>query len=141
MNVTKLAARVLGLVLVGAVLTAQALSDNQKAEIEERIKPAGSVCLKGDTGCGAATASVGGGAQSPEDIYNSNCMACHATGAAGAPKTGDVAGWKPRIGKGIDTLYTHAIKGFNGMPPMGLCMSCSEDDIKAVVDYIVEKSQ
>ena len=141
MKMMKGAAALVGILLVGTVLSAQALSEKQKADIEERIKPAGSLCLEGDSGCGAATASAGGAAKSPEDIYNGSCMACHGTGAAGAPKMGDAAAWGPRIGKGIETLYTHAIGGFNGMPPKGLCMGCSEDDIKGVVDYIVSKSK
>ncbi len=136
-SVVKLA----GLLLLGMALTANAVSDKQKAEIEERIKPVGEVCLEGDSGCGAAVAAASGGAASPEDIYNTNCMACHATGAAGAPKMGDVADWSDRMGKGIDQVYANAIGGINGMPAMGLCMTCSDDDIKAVVDYILENSQ
>lgn len=140
MKMSKKLAAVLALVWLGVALTANALSEQQTAEIEERIKPAGSVCLEGDNECGAV-AAASGGAKSPEDIYNANCMACHATGAAGAPKMGDAAAWSPRIAQGADTLYSHAINGLNGMPPKGLCMSCSEDDIKAVVDYIVENSK
>jgi cytochrome c5 len=45
-----------------------------------------------------------------------------------------------RLDKGIETLYTHAIEGFNGMPPMGLCATCSEDEMHAAVDYILENS-
>lgn len=140
MKMNKKLAGLLALVCLGVTLTANALSEKQTAEIEERIKPAGSVCLEGDNECGAV-AAASGGAKSPEDIYNSNCMACHATGAAGAPKMGDAAAWAPRVAKGMDTVYGHAINGFNGMPAKGLCMSCSDDDIKAVVDYIVENSK
>lgn len=137
----KLTALGLGALFIGTVMTAHALSDKQRSEIEERIKPAGEVCLQGDSSCGSAVASAGGGAKSPEDIYNTNCMACHATGAAGAPKMGDAAAWSDRLGKGIDQVYANAINGINGMPAKGLCMSCSDDDIKAVVDYIVDNSQ
>jgi cytochrome c5 len=63
---------------------------------------------------------------------------CHSSGAAGAPTLGDIAGWAPRIGQGIDTLHTHAI---SDMPAKGLCMDCSDDEIKVTVDYIVSKSQ
>lgn len=141
MNMKKSLAGILVVMGLGVAMAANALSEKATQELEERIKPTGSVCLEGDSGCGAAGAAASGGAKSPEDIYNSNCMACHATGAAGAPKMGDAAAWSPRIAKGMDTLHTHAIKGFNGMPAMGLCMSCSEDDIMAVVDYIVENSK
>ncbi len=130
-----------GLVLLGVAVSAHGISDKQRAAIEERIQPVGKVCLEGDNSCGAAVAAASGGAKSPEDIYNSNCMACHTTGAAGAPKLGDVAAWTGRLDKGIEQVYANAIGGINGMPAKGLCMSCSDDDVKLVVDYIVENSK
>jgi len=68
-------------------------------------------------------------------------MACHATGAAGAPKVGDVAAWAPRISQGLETLVSHAIKGLNAMPPRGTCGDCSDEEIGATVEYMVGKSQ
>jgi cytochrome c5 len=116
-----------------------AQTDAQKAAIAERIKPAGNVCLQGDAKCGAAAAAAG--PRSGEDIYKTSCLACHGTGAGGAPKLGDKAAWAPRIAQGMDTLYTHAIGGIRGMPMKGTCMNCSDDDIKATVDYIVKGSK
>ena len=66
---------------------------------------------------------------------------CHASGAAGAPKLGDVAAWAPRVAAGNDTLYSNAIGGFKGMPAKGLCFDCSDDEIKAAVDHMVSNSQ
>jgi cytochrome c5 len=119
-----------------SVITFAAVKD----EMNARLTPVGDMCMSGDT-CAAAPIVVASGPRSGEDIYNKSCIACHGSGAAGAPKLGDVAGWTPRIGQGIDTLYTHAIKGFNGMPAKGLCMDCSEDEIKVTVDYMVNNSQ
>ncbi len=110
-----------------------------KDEIADRIAPEGSLCMSGDD-CAAAPVAVVSGPRSGADVYNT-CAACHNTGAAGAPKLGDVAGWAPRIAKGNDTLYDHAINGFNGMPAKGLCGNCSDDEIKAAVDYMVAESQ
>lgn len=118
-----------------------ALTDTQRTELEERIKPAGEICMQGDSSCGAAMASSGGGAKSGKDIFNSSCMACHSTGAGGAPKMGDKAAWSDRIGKGVDSVYANAIKGFNGMPPKGTCMSCSDEEIQVTVDYMLKNSQ
>jgi len=74
-------------------------------------------------------------------VYDKTCVACHAVGVAGAPKFGDKALWAPRIAQGIDTLYTHSIKGFQGkagmMPPKGGNMGLSDADMKAAVDYMV----
>ena len=111
-----------------------------KDEVNARLSPVGTICMAGDT-CAAAPVVVASGPRSGEDIYGKSCIACHASGAAGAPKLGDVAAWAPRIGKGIDALYTGAINGINGMPAKGLCMDCSEDEIKVTVDYMVSKSQ
>lgn len=69
------------------------------------------------------------------------CLSCHWVGALDAPRFGSKDEWAPRIAKGIDTLYQHAIHGFNSMPPKGTCQICSEEDIKELVDYIVRKSQ
>lgn len=133
--------KLIGLLILGVALSANAVSDKNRAAIEERIQPVGSLCLEGDSSCGSAVAAGGGAAKSVDEIYNSTCMACHATGVAGAPKMGDVAAWSARIDQGLDVLYTHAIDGLNGMPAKGLCMTCSDDDVKAVVDYMIEKSQ
>lgn len=111
--------------------------------IAERIQPVGSVCVEGED-CGTAAAAgeeVASGPRSGEQVYNGACAACHATGAAGAPKTGDAAAWSSRIAQGNATLVKHAIEGLNAMPPKGMCMDCSDDEIKAAVEYMVNKSK
>lgn len=113
------------------------------AKVDARTKPDAKVCLQGEE-CGSAApvvaADAGGAAKTPEEMYGA-CAACHNTGAAGAPKLGDKDAWAPRIAKGQDTLYSNAIDGINMMPPRGTCAACSDDDIKAIVDYMVEESQ
>jgi cytochrome c5 len=76
-----------------------------------------------------------------QQTYQSTCQACHATGAAGAPKVGDKEAWAPRIATGMDALYSSAINGKNVMPPKGTCASCTDDELKAAVDYMVSQSQ
>ncbi len=119
------------------------LSDAQKAQIEERIKPVGEVCLQGDSSCATAAAPVASGPRSGEEVYNAACMACHMTGAAGAPKLGDVAAWSDRIAKGMDALHDAGINGVpgTGMIAKGGCMNCSDEEVIAAVDYMVENSQ
>lgn len=130
------------LALLGLCISVFAMTDQQRADLEERIKPAGQVCMEGDSSCGSVSASGSGGSgKSAEEIYNTSCMACHTTGAAGAPKIGDAAAWDERLGKGIEEVYANAINGINGMPPKGTCMSCSDEEIEATVDYIVENSK
>jgi cytochrome c5 len=68
-------------------------------------------------------------------------MACHGTGAAGAPMKGNKGQWAPRIEKGLEQLVANAISGINAMPPKGTCMDCSDEEIHSVVEYMVNASQ
>jgi len=78
-----------------------------------------------------------------EQKYMASCFACHSTGAAGAPKVGEgmAAEWEPRLEKGIETVVANAINGINTMPAKGLCFDCTDDDLKAIVEYMIENSQ
>ena len=76
-----------------------------------------------------------------KSIYDTKCMACHATGVAGAPKFGDKEAWAPRIATGMDTMLTNATNGIRAMPPMGTCMDCTEDQLKAAIQYMVDAAQ
>lgn len=132
----------LPLLLALVSLTAFALTEQQQKSVMERIEPVGKVCLEGDSSCGVATVASSG-PKSGEDVFNSSCMACHSTGAGGAPKTGDKVAWAPRIAKGMDALYSSGVNGVagTGMIAKGGCMSCSDDEVNAAVDYMVKNSQ
>ena len=130
-------------ILLATSAFAVELSDRQRAEIEERIAPVGEVCLQGDSSCGGAAVAASSGPRSGEDVYTSACMACHTTGAGGAPMLGDVAAWADRIAKGNDALYASGVDGVpgTGMIAKGGCMNCSDEEIHAAVDYMVAGSQ
>ncbi|NKI18355.1 cytochrome c5 family protein [Spongiibacter sp. KMU-166] len=72
------------------------------------------------------------------DRYKKSCYACHGFGANGAPKTGSAEDWAPRLEKGMDTLVKHAAEGFGTMPPKGLCFDCSNEDFKALIEFMAE---
>ncbi len=117
---------------------------NTEAAIAERIHPFGSVCVEGKecaANQGVAGAQVASAAKSGEEVFKASCFSCHGTGAAGAPKLGDKAAWAPRIAKGMDTLLKSATSGLNAMPPKGLCMTCSDDELKGAVKYMVDGSK
>ena len=73
-------------------------------------------------------------------IYIHACQVCHQYGQAGAPRIGDGANWLLRAKQGREVLYEHTIKGFNSMPIRGGCVTCSDRDIRASVDYILHQS-
>ena len=109
-------------------------------DIAERIKRVGDVCVEGADCASAAFTStvVTTGGASVESNFNKSCATCHNSGVAGAPKYADAAAWAPRIGKGMDTLYASTINGLPpAMPQKGMCFSCSDDDLRALVDYMV----
>ena len=138
---------ILALVALFAAFSVAAvdLTDAQRDAISERIRPVGESCMAGDASCGGAggDAAVGGAARSGEEVYNTACLACHTTGAGGAPRIGDAAAWADRIAKGMDVLYDHGINGVPGTTMMakGGCMSCSDEEVNAAVDFMVSSSQ
>ncbi|WP_202941573.1 c-type cytochrome [Alteromonas macleodii] len=118
------------------VFAAQA-QEMSNDEIAERIKPVGQVHVAGVAAAGNAGAT--GGAKSGEDVYNSACVACHSAGVLGAPKLHVAADWQPRLDeRGLDGVWQNALNGINAMPPRGTCGNCSDDEIKAAIEYMIE---
>jgi cytochrome c5 len=79
--------------------------------VAKRLQKVGSVMIRDASG--PAVLRTG------EQVFQAQCGACHATGAAGAPKFGDAAAWGPRVKTGYDALLTSALKGKNAMTPQG----------------------
>lgn len=79
--------------------------------------------------------------ESAANIVNNTCALCHKTGMMNAPKLGNASDWAPSIAKGVNTLYSNAINGFNMMPARGGNADLSDGDIKAAVDYMLSGAQ
>lgn len=120
-----------------------------KGNIEDRIKPIGTLAIAGvapanasagnDTNVDNILASADSN-KSAEELYTA-CAACHNAGVLNAPKLGDKAGWGARLDKGVEALYAGAINGIGSMPAKGGRADYSDDDIKKVVDYMLESVQ
>jgi cytochrome c5 len=80
-------------------------------------------------------------AREGKEIYDTKCFTCHAAGVAGAPKLGDKAAWAPRIETGMDAMMVTVIKGKGAMPPKGTCMDCTDDELKATTQYMVDAAK
>lgn len=127
--------------MIMGIMATHVGGDDAKAaaeEIADRLKPVGEVAI-------GEVKPAAGGAIDGKKVYESICQACHATGAAGAPKVGDKGAWGSRIGQGKDTLFKHAIAGFTGksgtMPAKGGNPALSDAEIKAAVEHMVGLSK
>lgn len=139
MQLTKRITLLIGLtaILFSATVFSQTMAEG---DIEERIAPVGNVYLDGEI-VTASTASAPGepaGPRSGEKVYNTYCVACHGTGAAGAPIKGDAAAWVDRVAQGEEILIKHAIAGFNAMPARGTCGDCSDEEMTATVQFLIK---
>lgn len=127
-----------------------------QAQLAERIRPEGRLCLEGAedeceveaTQVAAAEPDEAEPTDDPDEIdgaqvYDSACAACHTGGVAGAPRTGDDAGWTARLEKGYDTLLEHSIDGFTGdaghMPARGGQPDLTDEQVAAALDYMLEQ--
>ena len=136
------------LIILASNLTSDVAEYKPEEVVVGNIKAVGMVSVAGESPPEPAPAMAAAAAdatpaepRSGEAVYNTSCMSCHNTGAAGAPKLGDAAAWAPRIAAGKDSLMANAVNGLNAMPPKGLCMDCSDEEMMAVVDYMVQNSQ
>lgn len=120
-------------------LTASQAADTpttREAFIQQNTAPMGLVDVAGASAAPAAAKPLSGA-----ERYKTTCALCHDTGAAGAPKVGNKAAWAARLAQGEAALVKAAIHGLNAMPPRGGCASCSDDEIKATVDYMISQSK
>ncbi len=93
--------------------------------VAQRLRPVGTVDLRD------ANAPVV--VRSGDEVYKAQCTACHAIGAAGAPKTGDAAAWAPRIKTGYEAMLNSALKGKGAMPPQAGSTASPLEVSRAVV--------
>lgn len=107
-------------------------------QIIERIKPIGEVSIEGAS---AAKETVTASADIGQSRYEQTCKMCHETGLAGAPKLGDKTAWKKRLDQGMETVINHAIHGLKAMPPKGGCSTCSDEEIKKAIEYMLSHSK
>ena len=128
------------IVVLLALATLGLGASEAKKAIEKRIAPVGQVCLE-DQDCGQEVkivASIQGGMRSGKEVYDTACTTCHAIALAGAPKFGDRVSWGERANEDLDHLVETVINGLGGMPPMGMCMNCSQEELTNAVQYMLD---
>jgi cytochrome c5 len=130
---------VIGIILLVSFVTTSKLTgagtESQSPEaVAARIRPVA------DEGYNLKDVNAPKVLQSGEAVFTAVCSACHATGAAGAPKIGDAAAWGPRIAQGYDTLVKHAIEGIRAMPAKGGNPDLDDVEVARAVVYMANKA-
>ena len=128
------------IVVLLALATLGLGASEAKKAIEKRIAPVGQVCLEAQD-CAQEVkivASIQGGMRSGKEVYDTACTTCHAIALAGAPKFGDRVSWGERANEDLDHLVETVINGLGGMPPMGMCMNCSQEELTNAVQYMLD---
>lgn len=105
--------------------------------VEDRIRPVGQVRIAGQVADEEPVAQAPARERTGKEVVDTACAACHATGAAGAPKTGDKGQWEARLGQGFDTLVSHALNGFKGMPARGGNPTLTDLEVTRAVAWLV----
>ena len=117
------------LVAVGAGFSKSTPSDGD-ASADDRIAPVAMVEVT------AVAANAGN--RSGEELYNAACVACHGSGAMGAPKAHDKAAWAARLGGNLKALVASGIKGKGAMPPKGGAGDATEEEITRAVAFMMK---
>jgi cytochrome c5 len=130
---------VIGIILLVSFVTTTKLTgagtESQSAEaIAARVRPVA------DEGYTLKDVNAPKVLQPAEAVFTAVCAACHATGAAGAPKVGDAGAWAPRIAQGYDTLVKHAIEGIRAMPAKGGNPDLDDVEVARALVYMTNKS-
>jgi len=145
-NITVLGGLLLIAIILGEVVIGHHGNDEMAVEVVDtmedmamRLQP---VVSLGEMRSSMSVASAAGDTadKSPDQLYQGACLACHSTGAAGAPKIGDAAAWKARLAKGLDSLVTSAINGIGAMPPRG-GSQYNDEQVRATIEYILSESK
>ena len=145
--------RLMATLLVGGALNGGVAASDSAEEIRARLKPFGDVCRVGQD-CGGLEGGAGGSVSAPavagaaaatglngRQIYDQFCFACHATGVGEAPLFGNLEQWQPRIDQGMEQMLAVSLTGRGLMPPMGTCITCSDDEMRAAIQYMVDSAQ
>jgi cytochrome c5 len=101
------------------------------------------ICLTTNVIAVAAGDSASG--PSGEAVFEANCANCHTGGFGGfftgAPTVGEQKDWESLTPKGVDALTASTLAGVGKMAPRGECPACTDEEIRAAIEYMLEKSQ
>lgn len=70
------------------------------------------------------------------EVYAATCATCHTRPETRAPLTGDAPSWREALARGPEALLAHTVEGYRGMPPLGTCGFCSEEDLRRLIEFM-----
>ncbi len=98
--------------------------------VADRIQPVARVVFQAPIDDGNIELKTG------EEVYNSTCATCHATGVAGAPTFGDATAWGPYIEAGYEDMLQVALNGRGAMPAKGGNPSLDDLEVERAMVYM-----
>jgi len=72
-------------------------------------------------------------------IYGVVCAGCHDTGANAAPMLSQPQQWQTILQQSVSVTHAHVINGYRDMPERGLCFQCSDDELIATTEFMLEQ--
>jgi|ETNmetMinimDraft_9_1059917.scaffolds.fasta_scaffold33870_2 cytochrome c5 len=136
---------ILVILTVRYVFTAPVSSpDNLDPTLIDRIKPIGQVLVEGTTKDATfitnntlSETDTEAKSRTGEQVASSSCTGCHSSGVLGAPIAGNKTDWEPRLERGITELLKTAKLGKGAMPPKGTCATCSDAELQAAIEFMI----
>ena len=69
-------------------------------------------------------------------LFGEICATCHVQPGTGAPIAGQPDDWAEARARGLEQMLARTVNGYLGMPPLGTCGSCSEDDFRGLIRFM-----
>ena len=74
-------------------------------------------------------------------LFVNNCAQCHARQETGAPFIGMAEDWQDAVTRGEDAMLINVVQGIRGMPPLGYCSACTEEDLRVLIRMMAGLSE
>lgn len=74
--------------------------------------------------------------QQVREVYSRHCSSCHENGDYGAPARGNIEAWEG-FPRDVDELLAQTVAGTGAMIPRGGCVDCSDDLLRATIEYML----
>lgn len=69
-------------------------------------------------------------------LLTNNCLQCHANPQTTAPLIGNTEDWQSVVAQGEEVTLQNVVLGIRGMPPLGYCSACTEQDLRELTRFV-----